>query len=69
MDLITSNNVFEHVPIGALIELFAEAKRLLRPGGHVLHCVNCGDHYAYADKSITQINYLELLRARLGALE
>jgi SAM-dependent methyltransferase len=58
MDLITSNNVFEHVPMPALIALFDEAKRLLRPGGHVLHCVNCGDHYAYADKSITQVNYL-----------
>lgn len=58
MDLITSNNVFEHVPVPGLLAMFAEAKRLLRPGGSVLHCVNCGDHYAYADKSITQLNYL-----------
>ena len=58
MDLITSNNVFEHVPVPGLIALFAEAKRLLRPGGAVLHCVNCGDHYAYADSSISQVNYL-----------
>jgi SAM-dependent methyltransferase len=57
-DLITSNNVFEHVPSPALLELFAEAKRLLRPGGHVLHCINCGDHYAYADRGVTQVNYL-----------
>jgi cyclopropane fatty-acyl-phospholipid synthase-like methyltransferase len=57
-DLITSNNVFEHVPVPGLLALFAEAKRLLRPGGHVLHCVNCGDHYAYSDKSISQVNYL-----------
>jgi SAM-dependent methyltransferase len=59
MDLITSNNVFEHVPTAGLLDLFAEAKRLLRPGGHVLHCVNCGDHYAYADGAISQINYLQ----------
>jgi SAM-dependent methyltransferase len=58
LDLITSNNVFEHVPVPVLIELFAEAKRLLRPAGHVLHCVNCGDHYAYADRGISQLNYL-----------
>jgi SAM-dependent methyltransferase len=57
MDLITSNNVFEHVPVPGLLALFAEAKRLLRPGGSVLHCVNCGDHYAYADKNISQVNY------------
>ncbi len=58
MDLITSNNVFEHVPAPILVEVFAEAKRLLRPRGHVLHCVNCGDHYAYSDNTITQLNYL-----------
>jgi hypothetical protein len=46
------------VPVPGLLALFAEAKRLLRPGGHVLHCVNCGDHYAYSDKSISQVNYL-----------
>lgn len=59
MDLITSNNVFEHVPVPGLLSLFSEAKRLLRPGGYVLHCINCGDHYAYADHSISQINYLQ----------
>jgi SAM-dependent methyltransferase len=63
LDLITSNNVFEHVPVPGLVALFAEAKRLLRPGGHVLHCVNCGDHYAYADRGITQLNYLSFSEA------
>ena len=58
MDLITSNNVFEHVPVQGLVDLFKEAKRLLRPKGSILHCVNCGDHYAYADSSISQVNYL-----------
>jgi SAM-dependent methyltransferase len=63
LDLITSNNVFEHVPVPVLLDLFVEAKRLLRPSGHVLHCVNCGDHYAYGDSSITQINYLSFSEA------
>lgn len=59
MDLIVSNNVFEHVPVQGLVGIFSEGKRLLRPGGHILHCINCGDHYAYADSSITQLNYLQ----------
>jgi len=63
LDLITSNNVFEHVPVPVLLDLFAEARRLLRPSGHVIHCVNCGDHYAYADRSITQLNYLSFSEA------
>jgi hypothetical protein len=24
-----------------------------------VHCVNCGDHYAYFDQNITAINYLQ----------
>ncbi|MBS1815531.1 MAG: methyltransferase domain-containing protein [Acidobacteria bacterium] len=63
LDLIVSNNVFEHVPQPALLKLFDEAKRLLRPSGHILHCVNCGDHYAYSDPSITQVNYLQYSNA------
>ncbi len=66
LDLITSNNVFEHVPSPVLLELFLEARRLLRPSGHILHCINCGDHYAYSDPSITQLNYLSFSQAEWG---
>ena len=38
----------EHVPTA----------RVLRPGGWAIHSANCGDHYAHADPSITQLNYL-----------
>jgi SAM-dependent methyltransferase len=59
IDLIVSNNVFEHIPSAILLSLLREGRRLLSPGGHLLHCINCGDHYAYADPSINQINYLQ----------
>jgi len=36
-----------------------ESARILRPGGYAIHSVNCGDHYAYTDRSITQVNYLK----------
>jgi len=56
---VFSNSVLEHVP-GPIIErCFTEARRILRPGGVVFHSVNCGDHYAYADKKISQLNYLQ----------
>lgn len=58
LDLIVSNNVFEHVPQPVLTDMFREGKRTLSSGGHMLHCVNCGDHYAYADRSVSQVNYL-----------
>jgi len=59
LDVVFSNSVLEHVP-GPIIErCFTEARRILRPGGVVFHSVNCGDHYAYADRTISQLNYLQ----------
>jgi predicted SAM-dependent methyltransferase len=59
VDLIVSNNVFEHIPAMNLKAILAESRRVLKSGGYILHCVNCGDHYAYSDNSVTQINYLQ----------
>jgi hypothetical protein len=44
---------------GEVIEgMFVEGRRVLTPAGIMFHSVNCGDHYAYVDKSITQLHYL-----------
>ena len=58
VDVVFSNNVFEHVPAGALEGILRESRRILRPGGLSIHSANCGDHYAYFDRNITFINYL-----------
>ncbi len=56
--LVFSNSVLEHMPAAAIEALMHETARVLEPGGLALHCVNCGDHYAYFDRSITAIHYL-----------
>lgn len=58
VDLVFSNSVLEHVSPSVLAPLYAESMRILRPGGAMFHSVNCGDHYAYADRSVHQLNYL-----------
>lgn len=58
IDCIFSNSVLEHVTPDAIDGMFAEAMRILRPGGAMFHSVNCGDHYAYVDRSIHQLHYL-----------
>ena len=58
VDVIFSNSVLEHVPADAILRIMRESRRILRPGGLAIHSANCGDHYAYFDKSITPINYL-----------
>ena len=59
VDVVFSNSVLEHVPGPVIARLMQEARRTLRPGGIALHSVNCGDHYAYFDPGVTQINYLK----------
>jgi SAM-dependent methyltransferase len=58
VDIVFSNSVFEHVPPGPIQDILIESRRILKPGGLSIHSTNCGDHYAYFDKSITAINYL-----------
>jgi len=58
VDVVFSNSVLEHVPGPVIRDLMEETRRVLRPGGIALHSVNCGDHYAYFDRRVTQINYL-----------
>lgn len=58
VDVAFSNSVLEHVPPEALAPLYREAMRVLRPGGLMFHSVNCGDHYAYVDRRVHQLNYL-----------
>ena len=59
VDVVFSNSVLEHIPPIVLDKIFAESSRILRPGGVVFHSVNCGDHYAYTDGSVGQLNYLQ----------
>lgn len=58
IDCIFSNSVLEHVPPAAIDGMYAEAMRLLVPGGVMFHSVNCGDHYAYVDRRLNQLHYL-----------
>lgn len=59
VDVVYSNSVLEHVPGPAIEAMFSESLRILKPGGVMFHSVNCGDHYAYVDRSINQLHYLQ----------
>jgi SAM-dependent methyltransferase len=63
VDVVFSNSVLEHVPHEVLRAMMRESKRILRPGGLIMHSINCGDHYAYFDKNINFMNYLQFSEA------
>jgi SAM-dependent methyltransferase len=58
VDVVFSNSVLEHVPTDAILRIMRETRRILSKGGLAIHSANCGDHYAYFDRSITPVNYL-----------
>ena len=58
IDCLFSNSVLEHVPALVIDKMFTEAMRILDTDGVMFHSVNCGDHYAYVDQNIHQLNYL-----------
>ncbi len=58
VDVVFSNSVLEHVPPDVIIAMYRESMRILAPGGIMFHSVNCGDHYAYVDSKVHQLNYL-----------
>jgi SAM-dependent methyltransferase len=66
VDVVLSNSVLEHVPRDVILAMMRESARVLRPGGFAVHSVNCGDHYAYFDRSITPINYLTFTEDQWG---
>ncbi|KAA3632712.1 MAG: class I SAM-dependent methyltransferase [Bacteroidetes bacterium] len=59
VDLIHSNNTFEHVYPEILKELLLEFKRVGKPTGIMSHFIDMSDHFAHFDKSITIYNFLK----------
>lgn len=59
VDVVFSNSVLEHVPAEVIAAMYRESRRILAPAGLMFHSVNCGDHYAYVDRNVSQLNYLQ----------
>lgn len=59
MDLIVSCSVLEHVAPRTIEAMFADFRRILAPDGAMVHFIDCSDHYAMRDKSISRCNFLQ----------
>ncbi|MFH0759945.1 MAG: methyltransferase domain-containing protein [Bacteroidota bacterium] len=60
IDLINSNNTFEHIYPDILIPILREFKRVARQeGGAMSHFIDMSDHFAHFDKSISIYNFLK----------
>lgn len=59
VDLHVSYAVMEHIPAEVLEAILLEARRLMRPGGLLLHTIDPSDHFSHDDPTITKINFLQ----------
>lgn len=59
IDLITSNNTFEHIYPNILEGILEKLKLLCKKGGVMSHAIDLSDHFAHMDKSITIYNFLK----------
>jgi SAM-dependent methyltransferase len=58
VDFVSSTDVCEHIPAADLAAVFAECRRLLRPGGAFSCRIDLQDHYSYFDRSVSRYNFL-----------
>lgn len=58
-DLIVSAAVLEHVDPKMLEAMMADFRRILVPGGAMVHFIDYSDHYAMCDSSISRCNFLQ----------
>lgn len=59
LDAHVSYAVFEHIPASTLERILAEARRVLKKDGLLLHIIDPSDHFSHDDETITAINFLQ----------
>ena len=69
VDLITSNNTFEHIYSSVLIDILKEFRRVVKRDGIMSHFVDMSDHFAHFDKSITVYNFLQFSDGQWKAID
>jgi SAM-dependent methyltransferase len=57
-DFHFSHVVMQHIPAPALRQLLTDARRLLVPGGRLIHFIDLSDMYSHDDPSIPAVNCL-----------
>ena len=58
-----STNTLEHIPREAILAIFTELRRVIRPGGLISAIIDYSDHYSHTDRSLHPLNYLTFTEA------
>ncbi|MEP6905473.1 MAG: methyltransferase domain-containing protein [Gemmatimonadales bacterium] len=58
-DFHISHTVLEHIPPPVMSKILAEAKRVMTPGGLLVHNIDPSDHFCHEDDDIPAVNFLQ----------
>jgi SAM-dependent methyltransferase len=58
VDLVTSTDVMEHVPVADILPILSECRRILAADGLMRVRIDYQDHYWYFDANLTPYNFL-----------
>lgn len=59
LDMIFSRTVLEHIPEGDLALIMREMRRIVKPGGAMVHIIDTSDHWQHFDRGLSRINFLK----------
>jgi Methyltransferase domain len=54
-----STDTLEHIPDEGIVAIFNELRRIIAPQGLISAVIDYSDHYAYTDRNIGPLNYLQ----------
>jgi Methyltransferase domain len=70
VDLINSNNTFEHIYPDILAPIIQDFKRVVKKKTGVMsHFIDMSDHFAHFDKSINIYNFLQFSKAQWSIID
>ncbi len=70
VELVNSNNTFEHIYPAILIPILKDFKRVVKKEGGVMsHFIDMSDHFAHFDKSINIYNFLQYTDAEWARID
>lgn len=69
IDLIHSNNTFEHIPVEQIPSLLVAIRNSLKPEGISSHYIDLTDHYSYFDATLSPFNYLRFSASKWTLIE
>lgn len=59
IDMVFSRTVLEHIPKKDIALIMKEMRRIMKPGGVMIHIIDTSDHWQHFDRGLSRLNFLK----------